>query len=433
MSHAKAYGAFLIVLVAAVVLARRHPRGPDSVVGWAKVLLLGCLGAGAVTWATDTPWFGDYESAYYPAGKLIFSAPAELYGSQCAFGFVNLPLLAVPFVPFSLFAYPLAVSLFTLVGLLCIATSARSLANWSARSRGVAALIFALFVVNGPLWYSVREGNSTHIVLLMLIVALGLLRSDRDGLAGVVLGLAAVVKLPLVLFVGYFGARLRVRAVLGFVSAVAAIVALSVAVHGLPLHQMWIEQCIVPYAGKPVAAFNVQSLTGFLARLYGGSTYEWTPAPIGGSFQLVQRGLSLLLAGVVAGVFLRAGRPRSSSEMATEFSAFLVFLLLFSPLSWTHYFLLALIPLALLMGGDVELPRSRALRVTVWATAFACSLPLRGFDMDMPGFRFVYDRLLSSHHFYGGVLLLGILLYARMQQRAGGARVAGDAPLGGPG
>ncbi|MEL7239553.1 MAG: glycosyltransferase 87 family protein, partial [Planctomycetota bacterium] len=83
----------------------------------------------------------------------------------------------------------------------------------------------AVVAVNGPLWYSVREGNLTHFLVLPLVLALGLLIARRDVLAGVLLGLISVIKLPLVLFVGYLVARWRFKAVVGFVGAIAAAVA----------------------------------------------------------------------------------------------------------------------------------------------------------------------------------------------------------------
>ncbi|MBN1653811.1 MAG: DUF2029 domain-containing protein [Deltaproteobacteria bacterium] len=418
MSHAEAYSAYAFVVALAVMLARRYPEGPRSRRERMIALLAAGAGAALVTGATDTPWFGDYESAYYPAGKLIFAAPALLYGGECAFGFVNLPLVAVPFVPFSLFPYRVAVALFTAVGLWAIVACARSLASWSDATRGSVGPIFALFIANGPLWYSVREGNSTHIVLLLLIGALYALRDGKELRAGGLLGLAATVKLPLVLFVFYLAARMRFRAVLGFILAVVLLAVVSVLVHGFELHRLWAEQCLFPYAGKPVAGFNVQSLTGFLARLYGGDTYSWTPMAIRGSFKVVQHLLSAILALVVASVFIRGGKPRGPSQTAVEFSAFLSFILLFSPLSWTHYFLVLLIPMALLLSGDIPLPRGRAWPFAWLVTLLLCSLPLRGFKVDMAAFKFVADRVLASLHFFATLVLLGILLRVRLEQRA---------------
>ena len=405
----------MLVFGGALYLARRYPRGPQT---WRDGLVaaVGAIVGGAlILAATDTPWFGDYQSAYYPAGQLILTDPQQIYGKECAFGFVNLPLVALPFVPFSMLSYTGASLVFTLVGLIMIVWAwFAAVRSEAIGARDAGGRVFALFVISGPLWYSVCEANLTHFLLVPLIVALGCLTSGRQWLGGAIVGLAAVIKLPLVLFFGYFVARLQFRAALGFAAAVGGTVVLSLLIYGLPLHQQWLDSCIFPYAGKPVGAFNVQSLTAFLARFYGANTYNWTPQPIGGSFPIVQRVLSLGLAATVAAVLLRAGRPRTRKETAVEFSIVLVFVLLFSPLSWTHYFLFVLLPLAIFAAETVEWPRGRAWMLAGAFTVFTLSLPLRGFSNDNPTLRFIYDRFLASHHFYGGVVLLAGLLWVRL-------------------
>lgn len=409
----------------AVFLTRRFPKGPTSPKSWGLAGLGAAVGVFLLLKATDTPWFGDYESAYYPAGQLILTDPNKIYGQECAFGFVNLPLVAFPLVPFSLFGYRPAVLLFSVMGVLLIALAARLIMKSERLGHPEAkGLILALFVVNGPLWYSVREGNLTHFLIWPLLVALLLLMDRKDVLAGAILGVVAIIKLPLVLFFGYLVARLRWRAALGFVGAVALIGVASLLVHGVALHEAWLNQCIFPYAGKPLAAFNVQSLSGFWARMYGGDTYNWSPSPIGGSFQLVQRATSIGLFIGVSLVLLKVGRPRTDRAMGAEFSIILVFMLLFSPLSWTHYFLFALIPMAMLLSGALTVPPGRPWAVVWWASLFALSLPLRGFNYDWPWFRFVYDRVFASHHMYGGIGLLVLLLVVRWRQASKGAAKA---------
>ncbi|MEM7675303.1 MAG: glycosyltransferase family 87 protein [Myxococcota bacterium] len=418
MSHLKAYAAFIIVLGVAGYLAVRWPQGPRSRRGWLSAAAFVVVAAGLLLKATDTPWFGDYESAYFPAGQLILSAPERLYGQECAFGFVNLPLVADFLVPLSALGYRPAVLAFTLIGLLLTAGAVYLMIAMPGVGRPArAGAAIAVVAINGPLWYSVREGNLTHFLVLPLVFALGLLMARRDLLAGLILGLVSIIKLPLVLFAGYLVARWRFRAVVGFVVAIAAVVAASVLIHGMKLHELWLNQCILPYAGKPLAAFNVQSLTAFWARIYGGQTYSWTPTPIGGSFKWVQTASSVVLAGITATVLGIAGRPTTRRETALEFSIVVVFILLFSPLSWTHYFVFATIPLVMLVSGELySLAAFDRRTVLAGVSVVLLSLPLRGFSVEWPAFRFVYDRFLASHHFYGGAILLGLLLYARLHR-----------------
>ncbi len=50
--------------------------------------------------------------------------------------------------------------------------------------------------------------------------------------------------------------------------------------------------------------------------------------------------------------------------------------LVISPISWTHYYLLLLIPLGLYMGGKLALPDDAATRVLFWSGYALTSLPV---------------------------------------------------------
>ena len=62
------------------------------------------------------------------------------------------------------------------------------------------AMLALSILASGPLVNSLREGNTTHFVLLLLVVALLLWRAGKEYAAGLVLGLCALFKLPLMLF-----------------------------------------------------------------------------------------------------------------------------------------------------------------------------------------------------------------------------------------
>ena len=68
-------------------------------------------------------------------------------------------------------------------------------------------LLLFLFAANGPLINSSKEGNTSQMVLLGLVAALVLLKTQRNVVAGVLLGLCALIKLPLLIFGAYFLAR----------------------------------------------------------------------------------------------------------------------------------------------------------------------------------------------------------------------------------
>jgi hypothetical protein len=385
---------------------------------YARIVVLCGIALGVLK-LTDCPWFGDFESAYYPAGKLIFSAPNELYGSNCATGFVNLPLVAVLFIGLSGLTYKISVGVFTAVGVATVIATIVVLSRTFRFTSGERLQVISLFALNGPLYYSFREGNTTQMVLLLIALALAALKNGQMALAGVLLGVSAIIKIPIGLFGVYFLLRRNWAAFIGFAGSICAIVALSLLVHGLSTHTLWVQQCLVPYTGKSISGFNVQSVYGVLARLYGNDPLDWTPRIIGGSFSTVRMLVTFVLAGVMAFAFRRSGRPRDTASLYLEFSGVLILTLLISPISWTHYYLLLLLPLTLLVSGQITLPEGRIWLALASVATFAVSLPMRFLYPQYPLLRLFVDRILFSHYFLGGLLLFGILLWARRASGSG--------------
>src|SRR5262249_29673875 len=162
--------------------------------------------------------FSDFYKAYYPAGQaLLRDGPRQTWqiGEDTSLAFVNLPILGYLFAPFALLERPTAGFLYLGVGVAAVVAMALLLARWlQLRYRAFAVLVM-LFAANGPLVNSLREGNTTHIVGLILVVSLIFLGSGRQFLAGVLLGLCALIKLPLMLFCAYYVALQRWRIAAG--------------------------------------------------------------------------------------------------------------------------------------------------------------------------------------------------------------------------
>src|SRR5262249_24663259 len=134
------------------------------------------------------------------------------------------------------------------------------------------ALLF-FFLANGPLVNGFREGNITPIIFLLLVVALSLWNARWDYAAGLVLGICAVVKLPLLLYGIYFLFRRHWRVVGGISTTIGITVIASFAIFGIDINFGWYEHCVAPFLGRVIPAFNNQSIDGFLIRLTTGADY----------------------------------------------------------------------------------------------------------------------------------------------------------------
>jgi hypothetical protein len=405
-----AYFGFCSLVAAFNLAARRVGMRPRRVLA---VNLLGCLVAAPCLMLVSEPaeWLSDFRKAYYAAGRLVLEDPRAMYGAD-ELRFVNLPVLALPFAPLAALPLRPAKWVFTLAGLAAVAAAWALLLRFARVGGWRRAALTALFVFNGPLYYSVREGNLTHFLLPVLVAALFCIEGRRDIGLGILVGLAGLIKPPLLLLAGWCVWRRRWRALAGCAAVLALAGGTSLALFGPAVHRVWYERCIGPYAARPMSASNVQSAGGFLARLLaeGGHEGEWRPVEVGRTYTACH----LLLLAALAGVPLLAFRrpPGGDREGADrlEYCAVLCLALVASPVSWTHYYLLLLVPCALLLGGRLPVPGGPG-----WAAAFVLAVALVWPPVVMLPSVTLGARLFASHCFAGGALLLGVLCAARWQ------------------
>ena len=391
----------------AFVVARRRGR---LRAGWTPAeTIVAALCAAAMLALTSGPVLIDFIKAYHYAGQVILSDPARLYDCTRAQCYVNLPIIALLFAPFGWMEPYTAGAIFSLIGLVAFVPAVRALARHANRD-----LIVWLFVLSGPLYYSIRIGNTTHMLLIALIAAFDRLAAGRERLAGALLAAAALIKPPLALFLPYLLLRRRNAAALTMGAVAAAVVGLSVALYGVDLHLFWLREFVVGHAGAPVAAYNVQSVNGFLAHLLTrGHLRDWYPIPMGAGFRAASLAITGALALAVAAVCWRAGRPRTPQMWQAELALVLTLALVIAPISWSHYYLLLLIPFAAMLGGArLPLPGPR-LAATLALTALLISLPV--VILPVPGriASALYARVAISHYFYGGLVLLAALAAVR--------------------
>ena len=366
-----------------------------------------------VSWSN---FCGDFNKSYYPAGRLIIENPADLYVWGKGLGFVNIPIIALLFTPISYLPKLAAQIIITLLGLAAIVFAAYLLIKLTKASKWQKLIIAGLFIINGPLYYSLKQGNSTHFVFLLLIAAIFALRDKREIWVGVLLALASLIKIPIFLLSVYFTLRGRWRIIFGFSVTILAIVGTSVLLFGLDLHIIWFQKCILAFAGKPLAAFNVQSIDGFLARLLNDVDLKsWQPLEIGWEFKLGRYLLISLLAGITILLCWRSKPPQTFAMEILELSIAICLALAIMPISWTHYYLYLLLPFSLYIGNQLVIPPGKFWQILMLISAILVSLPVILIKANNPLSEFLISKLLISHYLLGGVLLLMILLRARLQ------------------
>jgi hypothetical protein len=400
------HGAAVGIAAAFVIAKRRGPTGR-----WLQALEIAtAIGvAGALLALTSVTVLIDFSKAYLHAGRAVLTDPSTLYDCTRAQCFVNIPIVAVLFVPLALMNPSVAGVVFSVAGALLLVAAVRRLA------RGAAAdIIVWLAILSGPIYYSVRIGNTTHMLLLPLMVAFDRLAAGRQAAAGAILAGLSLLKPPLALFLPYFVLHRNFRAAIAMAGCAAVAVAASVAFFGVELHWFWFREFVVKQGAAPIAAYNVQSVNGFVAHLLTrGQLVNWYPVDAGALFKPLSAGLAAALVAAVGIAAWRAGPPHGEAARRVELWLVLCLTVLIAPIAWTHYYLLMLIPCAALVSTHASLGW-RSLVGLVAAIALMAP-PVLVLDVRSRIGNALYERILVSHYFLGGVVLLAVLIAERLE------------------
>lgn len=369
------------------------------------------------SWSMSEPsvTFSDFTVAYYPAGRAIIEDIPRLF-VRCwdtpVCGFVNIPIVALLFTPFSTLTLRHAQWLFVVLSLGSLILSVWLLWSISEPTTWRKWGIVLLFMMNGPLVYSVKEGNLTHVALLLLLAGVVGLEKTWERSAGVCFALAAVIKLPLLLFAVYFAGVRRWRLVMGYGLTLVTISALSLWYAGWASHVEWYREVIQPLSGQGLAAFNVQSIEGVLLRFQDGARlYDWKPVPAPAGVRLTGQAAAVLLVGLSCIVCLRKPVSRPRETLYVELSMVLCLSLLISPISWTHYYLFLLLPLSLYAGNRLLIPAQGWWLAAMIFCTLLVSPPVM-FAGEQAASQWA-SRLLISHYVLGALLLWGVLAAIR--------------------
>ncbi len=376
--------------------------------------------------------FSDFYKAYYPAAQAVLGERGTLEASfeRGAGGFVNLPILAWLFAPFALLPPTAAGYGFFALGIAAAITAWQGLVQLATLNASGAMLLGFAFAANGPLHNSLREGNTTHFALLLLVLGLRSLRRRREIAAGACFAVAALLKLPLLAIGVYFLFR-RWRVALAGAAVCAAVGAASVALFGWDLHVFWYENSLLPFMRGGLSAFNVQSIRGFVARLLDGPThlFDWQPRSATPSVVLLSNGIVGLL--LVTAVAAMAWPPRwrrasqrdlsGSTVIEIEFLIVLMLALIASTVSWSHYYAWVLVPAAFFIGSTPHLPASPLARGAGWCALLLAFPPVIFVQISDPTWLQLYGRFAVSHYLAGGCLLFTLLVLSRWSATPSGA------------
>ncbi len=315
--------------------------------------------------------YSEFSPTDLSAARLGTAAPLE---RAAPFTNIHPPFDALLFAPLALLPYNLAALLWsalsfalyvwiaiTIIGELDIQLAG----HWRI-------LLIGMGLCWYPLLMHIALGQLSLLIVGCLIGCWALLRHQRDGWAGVLLGLACLIKLYPALLVLVLLLRRRWRAAGAALGTIAAGGLLTLLLVGpgdvLRYGMQVISQATGEHGLSPVNA----SLAGVLGRLL--STGPWvTPlvdAPRAASalFVLIALGLLTLLARQQT----RLAPTAAGDDRAWALGC--IAMLLLSPITWQHSFPALLLPLGLLLR-NAQLRPERAGIALLLLTALLVSLP----------------------------------------------------------
>lgn len=232
----------------------------------------------------------------------------------------------------------------------------------------------ALLLLCDPLWSQVGHAQLNLVLTLLLTGTWSAERSGQTRLAGALLGIATAIKLFPGFLVVYYAWRQRWSVVTSAFVSLLVVVVLSAAVLGVDTYCDYFTR-VLPATTHFQVGWKNASLFGLWSRLFDPDlaqtvnvqrTEAWLDEP-----RLARVGALICSATLVALLawVTRPASPRAAGDPG--FALAMIAMLLVSPITWPHYLLILLVPIAVVW---VRLPPTVAAR-----TSFA--IILAGFWM----------------------------------------------------
>ncbi|WP_216217079.1 glycosyltransferase 87 family protein [Amycolatopsis aidingensis] len=323
---------------------------PRSMVLLVAVPLLAVI-TGVLGWLLD--WRLGVDSAVYRAGALTLLHGDPLYEANtlspepwwALLPFTYPPTAALLFVPLAVLPIQVAWGVIAAVSILAMALVIRvaigalprltgDLPRWASPAR--ATLIFSLvFLGLEPVWRTLFLGQINLILMALVMLDVLVLSARGSRWGGVLVGVATAVKLTPAVFIAHLLFTGRWRDALRALGTFFGLQALMFALVPGDATRFWTHTLFDTGRIGPIHWAGNQSLNGLLNRVTDLAPWASTAAI----------GIGVLLAGPAVWLMLRFHR-RGQSLAALLVTAFYV--LLASPVSWSHHWVWA-VPLIVLL------------------------------------------------------------------------------------
>ncbi len=324
---------------------RRLFANPRTVVALFAVPA-GVLLAGLVSWLID--WRLGVDSAVYRSGAIALLTGEPLYDNDflsseppwARLPFTYPPTGALLFVPLALFATQVSWGVLGALSVLALALVVRvALQNvptrpaWLAPAR-TTLVVTALALGLEPVWRTLFLGQ-INLILMALVVADVLLLGRSRHFGGVLVGVAAAVKLTPLIFVPHLWLIGRRADAVRALATFALLQLLIFAIIPHDFRRFWSVAVTNPERTGPTFWAGNQSLNGLMLRLT-----DLAPWALGAAIAV--GALLAIPAVLLVRRYHLAGQPLTALLVTAFFG------LLLSPVTWSHHYVWV-VPLVVLL------------------------------------------------------------------------------------
>lgn len=289
-------------------------------------------------------------------------------------------LLTLPLAPLDYGAAYLVWNLLSLVAL--IASLWLILRPASLGYSAWAVLPFAtLLLISNSLIQQVNQGQLNLVLLLLVTGAWALQRRGQWGWSGTLVGIAAALKLFPAFLGLYFLMQRRWRAVFTTVGVFVVVNLLTAGVLGWEAYRDYFS-VVVPRVSGFREFWPNASITGYWSKLFEGASGHVVPLWQAPALAKLATAVSSLIV-----VLLTAQRCWRADTLAARDQAFglcTIAMLLLSPITWDHYFLLLVLPLAILWQTTRPTAVNRGMLIAV-VVLLGVIYPKWVWDATIPG------------------------------------------------
>ena len=248
-------------------------------------------------------------------------------------------------LPFARLDYPRAMFAWNVFSLCLLAPTFWMILRGLKLNGWLAVPMICIVLMSNALAQQVNQGQWNLVLLFLLTAAWAAQRERHDAWSGAALGLAICVKLIPAFLLLYFLIQRRWIAIVSAATTVAVLMLAS----GLVLGWSSISDYafhVLPSVDKFRDFWPNASLAGLWAKLFDGSSGRVIPvikAPW--LSHLLTLITSLAVVGYTAWLTLRA---RTSPQRDLAWAAATIAMMLVSPVTWDHYFLMLALPFSIL-------------------------------------------------------------------------------------